>query len=52
MSYRVSKSQIDQIIEDTESVLKGSAANIGVGDQLIQLSNSVGSGLDRLIAEG
>lgn len=42
---------IDKVIEDTEAAVSGSAANIGVGDKLVKLSNKVGGEIDRLLVE-
>ena len=42
---------IDKIIEDTEAAVKGSATNIGVGDNLMQLSNKVSQEIDQFITD-
>ena len=41
---------IDKIIEDTEAAVAGSATNIGVGENLMQLSSKVSTEIDRLVA--
>ena len=43
---------IDRVIEDTEAAVDGSAKNIGVGDELVNLSTMINGEIERLIAEG